>query len=123
MYKLLELLVCPDHDDATIRRRLDTVHDLIVLTLSHDPEVIERLADSDEFKTNVQREGENKVIELLRDTAKRTSWVDLFESRTSAMLHSSDIKRRSDLFLRLEIFFKTIPEDTEPISTASGDGA
>jgi hypothetical protein len=27
------------------------------------------------------------------------------------------------MFLHLEIFFKTIPEDTEPISTASADGA
>jgi hypothetical protein len=42
-------------------------------TLSHDPEVIERLACRDEFIANVEHEGEIKVIKLLRDTEKRGS--------------------------------------------------
>jgi hypothetical protein len=82
MYQILEGLVRTDYDDATIRRRLGSVHHIVDLTLSHDPEIIERLARRDEFVANVEREGEKKVIELLRDTAKRGSWLDLFESRT-----------------------------------------
>ena len=94
----------PDYDDATIRRHLRNIRYLIYHTLSDDLEVIERVADRDEFKANVEREGEDNVIELLRDTAKRESWLDLFESRTSVIYHSSDIKQRSDLSALRYIF-------------------
>lgn len=97
MYDTLKAFVRPDYDDATIRRHLRNIHYLIYHTLSDDLEVIERVADRDEVKANVEREGEDNVIELLRDTAKRESWLNLFESRTSVIYHSSDIKQRSDL--------------------------
>jgi hypothetical protein len=121
MHEILEGFVRPDYDDATIRRRLGSVHFIVHLTLSEDLEVIERLADGDEFEANVEREGERKVIELLRDTAKRGSWPDLFESRTCSTLLPQSAALT--MFLHIEIFFKSIPEDTEPISTASADGA
>jgi hypothetical protein len=86
MYKRLENLIRPDDDDATIRSYLSLVHYIVDYTLLDDLEFIERLADRDEFVANVEREGEKKVIELLRDTAKRGSWPDLFESRTCSTL-------------------------------------
>ena len=82
MCKSLGRLVRPDDDDAEIRDLLSGVWSIVEGALAKDLEVIERLADRDEFEANVEREGERKVIELLRDTAKRGSWLDLFESRT-----------------------------------------
>jgi hypothetical protein len=82
MCKALGRLVRPDDDDAEIRHFLSGVWNIVKGALAKDLEVIERLADGDEFEANVKREGERKVIELLRNTAKRGSWLDLFESRT-----------------------------------------
>jgi hypothetical protein len=82
MCKALGRLVRPDDDDAEIQHLLHYVWRTVNGALSKDLEVIERLADGDEFEANVEREGERKVIELLRDTAKRGSWPDLFESST-----------------------------------------
>jgi hypothetical protein len=84
MYEILEALIHTDYDDATIRRRLRNVH--LIFVYSHDIEVIECLADRNEFVANVEREGEKKVVELLRDTAKRGSWSNLFKSRTCSTL-------------------------------------
>jgi hypothetical protein len=84
--KALGRLVRPDDDDAEIRHLLSDVWSIVEEALAKDLEVIERLADRDEFEANVEREGERKVIELLRDTAKRGSWLDLFESRTFSTL-------------------------------------
>jgi len=85
MNKRLEYLVRPDDDDDKILSRLDFVRRAVHRTLSDDLEVIERLASWDEFLANVEREGEKKVIELLRNTAKGGSWSDLFESCTTCL--------------------------------------
>lgn len=74
--------VRPDDDDAEIQGSLSLVWVIIKDALSEDLEVIERLADEDEFKANVKEEGEKKVIELLRDTAKKGSWLDIIENST-----------------------------------------
>jgi hypothetical protein len=72
----------PDDDDARIQSSLLYVWVEVEETLSEDPEVIERLADKGEFFANVKDEGEKRVIELLRDTAKKGSWLDLIENST-----------------------------------------
>ncbi|KAI0274350.1 hypothetical protein BGY98DRAFT_935949 [Russula aff. rugulosa BPL654] len=100
MCDVLGRCIGPDDDDAKIQDSLKHVWFLVEGALSEDPEVIERLANVDEFEANVKDEGVKKVIELLRDTAKKGSWLDMIENR---------------------IFFKPILEDTEPISTASAD--
>ena len=82
MYKSLGRIVSPDDDDDSIRSDLDLVRVIVHNALSEDPEVVESLADWREFEANVEREGENKVIEQLRDTAKRGSWLDIIENST-----------------------------------------
>jgi hypothetical protein len=82
VYETLGRLVRPGDDDDRIRRDLAPVRLVVQLTLSEDPEVIESLADSDEFEANVKDEGEKDVIELLRDTAKKGSWLDIIENST-----------------------------------------
>ncbi len=82
----IERFIRPDHDDARIQRHLQHVRLTVHKALLEDPEVIERLADRDEFKANVEREGEKEVIELLRNTAKAGSWLDLFENSTCLLL-------------------------------------
>ena len=70
-----------DDDDAETQDIVRcTVWWIVQNALSNDLEVIERIADMDEFKANVEHEGVKKVRELLRDTAKRGSWLDLIEN-------------------------------------------
>jgi hypothetical protein len=71
----------PDDDDVTIQYSLKFVWLTVEHALSEDPEVIERLANMDEFEANVKDEGVKKVIELLRDTAKKGSWLDMIEPK------------------------------------------
>jgi hypothetical protein len=78
----------PDDDNVTIQYSLKFVWLTVEHALSEDPEVIERLANMDEFEANVKDEGVKKVIELLRDTAKKGSWLDMIENNVH---HSSDI--------------------------------
>ncbi|KAF8494429.1 hypothetical protein F5888DRAFT_658191 [Russula emetica] len=100
MCEILGRLVRPYDDDAKIQYSLRFAWLTVEEALSEDPEVIKCFADRDEFEVNVEHEGEKEVIELLRDTAKKGSWLDIIENR---------------------IFFKHIPEDSEPISTALTD--
>ena len=86
MCETLGRLVRPDDDDAKIRYSLRCVWITVEEALSEDPEVIERLANRDEFKANVEYVGEKKVIELLRDTAKKGSWLDIIEHSTCITL-------------------------------------
>jgi len=79
-------LVCPDDNDARIQQSLRYVWRVVEDALSEDPEVIERLADRDEFKANVEHEGVKEVIELLRDTAKKGAWLDIIENSTCTNL-------------------------------------
>jgi hypothetical protein len=80
MCKFLGRLVSPDDDDAEIQDSLRGVWMTIEKALSEDPEIIERIASDDEFEANVKDEGEKKVIELLRDAAKKGSWLDIIEN-------------------------------------------
>ena len=77
-----------DGDDGQIQFSLGFVWVIVEGTLSEDPEVIERLVDRNEFEANVKKEGEEKVIELLRDTAKNGSWL---EYNRNQYVHHSDI--------------------------------
>ena len=84
-----ELLGCIVHrfyrdDDDTETQDIVpcTVWSIVQKALSNDLEVIERIADVDEFKANVEHEGVKRFRELLRDTAKRGSWLDLIENST-----------------------------------------
>jgi hypothetical protein len=79
---VLGQLVTTYEYDTHIQRFLSTVWMAVEEALSEDPEAIERLADKDEFKANVKDEGEKKVIELLRDAAKKGSWLDIIENST-----------------------------------------
>ncbi|KIM51727.1 hypothetical protein SCLCIDRAFT_605891 [Scleroderma citrinum Foug A] len=72
--------VRPDYDDSRIGRSLDVVWSIVCRALSQDPDVCQRLASVDEYRSNVKHMGEKQFIDILRDLAKMNSWRNLLEN-------------------------------------------
>ena len=99
----LERAIQPGDDDVYIRRSLGTVWINVNHALAKDPGMTTRLASKEEFEQNVQQNGEQQFITLLRDVAKKHSWRNLLENGTSFI---SFVLRRSDHLLSLDVFLK-----------------
>ncbi|KAI0255537.1 hypothetical protein BJV78DRAFT_682468 [Lactifluus subvellereus] len=77
----LERNVSPGDDDARILVNLKTVWFLVHMALSQNPTLSGCLANLNEFRVNVKREGEQQFVGFLRKTARDKSWQDLFENK------------------------------------------
>jgi hypothetical protein len=124
MCKNLERLIRTDDDDDCVLEFLDYVFFAVRNALQEDPNRKARLANEDQFKENVKKEGEQQFINLLRDIAKKGSWRDLLPNRTSFSyfnLKCSDRVLSPDVFLNKDFVDPTQPRCS--LSSASEIGA
>lgn len=70
----------PDVDE--IQESLGLVFVFVHNLLSKDQQLHGRLANQDEYRNNVKHFGEDSFIQLLRDTAEKKNWKDLFHHGT-----------------------------------------
>jgi hypothetical protein len=121
MCKKLERLIRTDDDDDWV---LNTVFVALRDALEEDPNRKARLANEDQFKENVKKEGEQQFINLLRDIAKKESWRDLLQNGTSFLyfdLKCSDRVLSPDVFLNKDFVDPAQPQWR--LSSASEIGA
>ena len=124
MCKKLERLIRTDDDDDCVLESLDIVFVSVRNALQEDPNRKARLANEDQFKENVKKEGEQQFFNLLRDIAKKGSWRDLLPNRTSFSyfnLKCSDRVLSPDVFLNKDFIDPTQPRCS--LSSASEIGA
>ena len=101
--------VRPDYDDSRIGRSLDVVWSIVCRALSQDPDVCQRLASVDEYRSNVKHMGEKQFIDILRDLAKMNSWRNLLENGTFL---SPFCPCTLILFCILDVFLKQCPVES-----------
>jgi hypothetical protein len=70
--------------------------------LSQYPTISGSIANEDEFHANVKRKGEKEILELVKDSASRNSWLDLIHNGifSSLMTSSSFHVIYSDVFVK-----------------------
>jgi hypothetical protein len=74
-----------DPDDVILDQLFFFVH----RALSQYPELSGVIANREDYDANVKRQGEEQFLELVRDSARRNSWRDLFHNGISPPLTTS----------------------------------
>jgi hypothetical protein len=113
MCKQVERAIRPDDDDDWIRQSLGHVFLALRDALQEDPNRKARLANEDQFKENVKKEGEQQFINLLRDIAEKGPWRDLLQNGTPFLhfdLECSDRVPSPDVFLNKDFVDPTQPQ-------------
>ena len=80
--KRLASIVFHDDSNDDIRRALHPVYAFVHGLQLEDQQLHERLASRVEYQNNVKHFGEDKFIELLRNTAEKKDWKRLFQHGT-----------------------------------------
>jgi hypothetical protein len=73
-------MIYPEDDNTLIKGILGVVWVIVRDALKSNKTLEGHLATSKQFQDNVKRKGESQFIDLLRDTAKRRAWHELFEN-------------------------------------------
>jgi hypothetical protein len=74
-----------DKDDLILHQLWLNAH----WTLSQYPRISESIANEEEFKAKVKRQGKEEFLELVKDSARRNSWRDLLHNGISPPLTTS----------------------------------
>jgi hypothetical protein len=104
MCEILEDTIRSSHSDDRVKSRLGIVWVAVNHALKTDDK-LEPLANQEEFRANVEKEGEQQFIKLLKGMATTKTWTDLLDNSMSFL--SSDCKC-SDPILSPGVFYKQI---------------
>jgi hypothetical protein len=117
------LSVFKNDDDEAIKQQFGLVWWTVNKVLKQDEGLKGRLADENEFRDNVRRNGDKKFIDSLRaaaNTVEAQVWYDLFEDSTFFSILDF---RRSDRVLRLVVFLKdTQAPSVNPLQAGDKEG-
>jgi hypothetical protein len=81
----------PNNDRTVTLRSLDTAWSIVCGALCLDLPLRGRLASNDEFQENVRCNGQERFINVLRDTARRESWRGFFKAEPRRYVPSTGV--------------------------------